>query len=45
MPKILVDLIWILPLPLAVAEHERSTVIVALNGLRLLRRKVWDSGS
>lgn len=32
------DLIATLPLPLAVAGHEGSTVIVALNGLRLLRR-------
>lgn len=30
------DLIATLPLPLAVAGHEGSTVIVALNGLRLL---------
>lgn len=32
------SLLGTLPLPLAVAGHEGSTVIVALNGLRLLRR-------
>ena len=36
------DLIGTLPLPLAVAGHEGSTVIVALNGLRLLRAKAWE---
>ncbi len=35
------DLVATLPLPLAVAGHEGSTVIVALNGLRLLRRSAW----
>lgn len=35
------DLIATLPLPLAVAGHEGSTIIVALNGLRLLRRSAW----
>ena len=35
------DLIWILPLPLGVAGHEGSTVVVGLNGLRLLRSSVW----
>lgn len=30
-----------LPLPLGVAGHEGSTVIVGLNGLRLLRRSAW----
>jgi heavy metal translocating P-type ATPase len=35
------DLISTLPLALAVAGHEGSTVIVALNGLRLLRTKAW----
>jgi P-type E1-E2 ATPase len=35
------DLVATLPLPLAVAGHEGSTVIVALNGLRLLRRRAW----
>ncbi len=35
------DLIGHLPLPLAVAGHEGSTVVVGLNGLRLLRSGVW----
>jgi P-type E1-E2 ATPase len=35
------DLIGTLPLPLGVAGHEGSTVIVGLNGLRLLRRSAW----
>ena len=35
------DLIATLPLPLAVAGHEGSTVIVGLNGLRLLRERAW----
>lgn len=30
-----------LPLALGVAGHEGSTVVVALNGLRLLRRSAW----
>jgi len=37
------DLISTLPLPLAVAGHEGSTVIVALNGLRLLRSQAWKT--
>lgn len=37
------DLVGNLPLPLAVAGHEGSTVIVALNGLRLLAKKNWRS--
>ncbi len=37
------DLFWHLPLPLGVAGHEGSTIIVALNGLRLLRDKAWRS--
>ncbi|MFD5209173.1 heavy metal translocating P-type ATPase [Streptomyces anulatus] len=36
------DLIGTLPLPLGVAGHEGSTVIVGLNGLRLLREAAWD---
>ncbi len=36
------DLAGHLPLPLGVAGHEGSTVIVGLNGLRLLRSTVWD---
>jgi heavy metal translocating P-type ATPase len=39
---VLWDLMGTLPLPLAVAGHEGSTVIVALNGLRLLRRSAWN---
>ncbi|MDJ0441401.1 heavy metal translocating P-type ATPase [Rhodococcus qingshengii] len=41
---VLWDLIGTLPLPLAVAGHEGSTIIVALNGLRLLRDAAWSSG-
>ncbi|MGW7587603.1 heavy metal translocating P-type ATPase [Streptomyces rubiginosohelvolus] len=37
------DLIGTLPLPLAVAGHEGSTVIVGLNGLRLLREAAWTN--
>jgi P-type E1-E2 ATPase len=32
-----------LPLPLAVAGHEGSTVLVGLNGLRLLRSAAWPA--
>jgi cation-transporting P-type ATPase J len=39
---VLWDLIGTLPLPLGVAGHEGSTVIVGLNGLRLLRRSAWS---
>jgi cation-transporting P-type ATPase J len=35
------DLFGHLPLPLGVAGHEGSTVVVGLNGLRLLRNAVW----
>ncbi len=35
------DLAGHLPLPLGVAGHEGSTVIVGLNGLRLLRSGAW----
>ena len=38
---VVADLVWILPLPLGVAGHEGSTVVVGLNGLRLLRSSVW----
>lgn len=38
---VLWDLIGTLPLPLGVAGHEGSTVIVGLNGLRLLRAAAW----
>ncbi|MGI8760388.1 MAG: heavy metal translocating P-type ATPase [Jatrophihabitantaceae bacterium] len=37
------DLVGYLPLPLGVAGHEGSTVIVGLNGLRLLRKSAWCS--
>jgi P-type E1-E2 ATPase len=36
------DLVGHLPLPLGVAGHEGSTVIVGLNGLRLLRNAAWS---
>ncbi|MEV6413632.1 heavy metal translocating P-type ATPase [Kribbella sp. NPDC051718] len=36
------DLAGHLPLPLGVAGHEGSTVIVGLNGLRLLRNAAWN---
>ena len=39
------DLVGHLPLPLGVAGHEGSTVIVGLNGLRLLRATAWRRGS
>jgi heavy metal translocating P-type ATPase len=35
------DIFWTLPLVLGVAGHEGSTMVVGLNGLRLLRRKAW----
>lgn len=35
------DLFGHLPLPLGVAGHEGSTVLVALNGLRLLGNRAW----
>ncbi|MDT0566776.1 heavy metal translocating P-type ATPase [Streptomyces sp. DSM 3412] len=35
------DLAGHLPLPLGVAGHEGSTVVVGLNGLRLLREAAW----
>jgi len=39
------DLAGHLPLPLGVAGHEGSTVIVGLNGLRLLRSSVWEQAA
>jgi len=36
------DLVGTLPLPLGVAGHEGSTVVVGLNGLRLLRAQAWE---
>jgi cation-transporting P-type ATPase J len=38
---VLVDLFGHLPLPLGVAGHEGSTVVVGLNGLRLLSSRAW----
>jgi cation-transporting P-type ATPase J len=40
---VLWDVLGTLPLPLGVAGHEGSTVIVGLNGLRLLRRSAWNN--
>ncbi|WP_269175978.1 heavy metal translocating P-type ATPase [Modestobacter sp. VKM Ac-2986] len=40
---VLWDLLGTLPLPLGVAGHEGSTIVVALNGLRLLRRSAWPA--
>jgi len=37
------DICAVLPLPLGVAGHEGSTVLVGLNGLRLLRRAAWPA--
>jgi cation transport ATPase len=37
------DLLGTLPLPLGVAGHEGSTVLVGLNGLRLLRETAWQA--
>ncbi len=44
---VIIDLAGHLPLPLGVAGHEGSTVLVGLNGLRLLSRRAWsgDAGS
>jgi heavy metal translocating P-type ATPase len=39
------DLAGHLPLPLGVAGHEGSTVIVGLNGLRLLRESAWKQAA
>ena len=39
------DLAGRLPLPLGVLGHEGSTVIVGLNGLRLLRASVWTKAA
>jgi P-type E1-E2 ATPase len=38
---VLWDLFGHLPLPLGVAGHEGSTVIVGLNGMRLLTQRAW----
>jgi cation transport ATPase len=37
-----IDLLASLPLPAAVAGHEGSTLVVALNGLRLLSPRSWS---
>ncbi|GBG40039.1 heavy metal translocating P-type ATPase [Mycobacterium montefiorense] len=37
------DLVGHLPLPLGVAGHEGFTIVVALNGLRLLSGRAWRS--
>ena len=39
------DIFGSLPLPLGVAGHEGSTIIVALNGLRLLRKSAWQNAA
>ena len=39
------DLVGHLPLPLGVAGHEGSTILVALNGLRLLSGRAWRRAS
>nr|WP_312878048.1 heavy metal translocating P-type ATPase [Lentzea indica] len=39
------DLFGTLPLPLGVAGHEGSTVLVALNGMRLLSKRAWTRKS
>ena len=39
------DLLGHLPLPLGVAGHEGSTVIVGLNGMRLLAQRAWGSSA
>lgn len=35
------DILFTLPLPLGVAGHEGSTIVVGLNGLRMLRAAAW----
>ena len=35
------DILGTLPLPLGVAGHEGSAIVVALNGPRLLRENAW----
>ncbi|KZS66155.1 MAG: cadmium-translocating P-type ATPase [Mycobacterium pseudokansasii] len=39
------DLLGHLPLPLGVAGHEGSTVLVALNGMRLLTNRSWRAAA
>ena len=38
-----IDIFGHLPLPLGVAGHEGSTIVVGLNGLRLLSRRAWPT--
>jgi cation-transporting P-type ATPase J len=40
---VLWDLLGHLPLPLGVAGHEGSTVVVGLNGMRLLAQRAWTT--
>ncbi len=42
---VIVDLTGHLPLPFGVAGHEGSTVLVGLNGLRLLSRRTWETSA
>lgn len=42
---VLWDLFGQLPLPLGVAGHEGSTVLVALNGMRLLTNRSWKAAA
>lgn len=42
---VLWDLFGHLPLPLGVAGHEGSTLLVALNGMRLLSNRTWRSAA
>jgi cobalt/nickel-transporting P-type ATPase D len=42
---VLWDLFGQLPLPLGVAGHEGSTVLVALNGMRLLTNRSWRAAA
>jgi cation transport ATPase len=40
---VLWDLLGYLPLQLGVAGHEGSTVVVGLNGMRLLGQRSWTN--
>jgi cation-transporting P-type ATPase D len=42
---VLWDLLGHLPLPLGVAGHEGSTMIVGLNGMRLLTNRSWRAAA
>ena len=39
------NLVGSLPLPLGVAGHEGATVLVVLNGVRLLRSSAWRAAA